>query len=231
MHLDRATQIGGLPALEVRRMLRRFGAGSQDLPGVMAALGESQEGVHRSLNLLYRAGFVERDPDAGSELRWRRTPAGDAVAAATIRQSLTRARAERLLRAFLRRVAEVNRSPYFRCRIRAAGVFGDYLAEISPLNKLDLVVGLVPKPLRPGDTHRGRILPRAPYWRLQKSLRPEQWPDWEQLHVELYLLAGHPSLVLHRPDDPILRGQRVRIVYLESLDAPAPVPRRTGAGD
>jgi len=231
MHLDRATQIGGLPALEVRRMLRRFGAGSQDLPGVMAALGVSQDGAHRALNRLYRAGLVEQDPDAASELRWRRTPAGDALAAATIRRSLTRARAERLLRAFLRRVAEVNRSPYFRCRVRAVGVFGDYLTEISPLNKLDLVVRLVPKPLRPGDTHRGRTLPRAPYWRLQKSLRPEQWPDWEQLHVELYLLAGHPSLVLHRPDDPILRGQRVRIVYLESPNEPAPATQRTGEGE
>ena len=128
----------------------------------------------------------------------------------------------------LRRVAEVNRSPYFRCRVRAVGVFGGYLTEISPLNKLDLVVRLVPKPLRPGDTHRGRAVLRVPYWRLQKSLRPEQWPDWEQLHVELYLLAGQPSLVLHRPDEPILRGQRIRIVYLERRDEPAPVTPQTG---
>ena len=224
MRLDRATQIGGVPALKVRRMLRRFGADPQDLPGGMAALGVSQDGAHRALNLLHRAGFVERDPDATGELRWRRTQAGDELAAARFRRSLTRSRAERLLRAFLRRVAEVNRRPYFRCRVSAVGVFGDYLTEVSPLNKLDLVVRLVPKPLRPGDTHRGRAVMRVPYWRLQKSLRPEQWPDWEQLHVELYLLAGQPSLVLHRPDDPILRGKRVRIVYLESRDAQVPHP-------
>ena len=231
MRLDREAQVGGLPALKVRRMLRCLGAGPRDLPGVMAALGVSRDGAYRALNLLDRLGYVERDPDARHERRWRRTPAGEEMAAARTRRALTRARADRLLRAFLRRVAEVNRRPYFRCRVSAVGVFGDYLTDVSPLGKLDLVVQLVPKPPRPGDLHGGKAALRVPYWRLQKSLRPEQWPEWEQLHVELYLLGGQPALVLHRPDDRLLRGHRVRIVYLESREEQASLPENVSGSE
>ncbi len=224
MHLDRTRQIDGVPVLKIRRLLRKLGPDSQDLSGVMAALGVGEMAAHRALNRLYRAGLVQRDPDRPAELRWRRTPAGDSLAASKIRRPLTRARAEQLPQAFLHRVAEVNRRPYFRCRVNAVGVFGDYLSEVSLLRHLDLVVRLEPKPPRPGDLHGGKAVPRVPYWRLQKFLRPEQWPDWEQLHVELYLLGGQPALVLHRPDDRLLRGQRVRIVYLESGEEGAPPP-------
>jgi len=229
MRLDRRRQIDGVSILKVRQMLRRLGPGSRNLEEVVTALGEDSNGAHRALNFLFRQGYVRRDPEAPHELRWRRTLAGDEVAAATVRQPLSRARADRVLQAFLRRAAEVNRRPYFRCRVCAVGVFGDYLtlSEDSTLDTLDLVVQLAPKPPRPGDTSGGRPLSRVPYWRLQKILRPEEWPDWEKLHVELYLLSGQPELLLHRPEDRILRGKRIRIVYLGSPDAHAPVTERT----
>jgi hypothetical protein len=226
MRLDRNAKIGGMPALEVRQLLRRFGEGPRDVPEVMAALGVDWHEAHRVVNLLYRLGYVEGDFEAGQELRWRRTPMGDRVAAATVTRPLSRARADRVLQAFLRRVAEVNRRPYFRCRVSAVGVFGEYLTEVSIIEELDLVVQLVPKPPRPGDSPGGRPRSRLPYWRLRKVLELDQWPDWEKLHVELFLLSSPPMVVLHRPDDPILRGQRIRIVYLEHPDAEAPVPQR-----
>ena len=49
--------------------------------------------------------------------------------------------------------------------------------------------------------------------------------------MELYLLGRQPALVLHPPDDRLLRGQRVRIVDLESREEQAPLPESPHRSD
>ena len=78
---------------------------------------------------------------------------------------LSRTRAERLLQRVLRRVAEVNRRPYFLCRVTAVGVFGGYLADAPTIDALDLVVRIAPKPPAPGTSHEVFRPDRGlPYW-------------------------------------------------------------------
>ncbi len=222
MRLDRTVRIGRWSALEVRQLLRRFGAEARDLASVMAVFGISEGEAHRTLNQLYRAGYVERDPASSDALRWHRTLAGEEFAEARVGPPLSRARAERLLQGVLRRVAAINRKPYFLCQVTAVGVFGSYLTEVPVIDELDLVVRIVRKPPALGTTHEVfRPERRLPYWRLRKLLPRHDWPHWRERHVELYLVAGKRSLVLHRFDDPLLRGQRVRLVFLAHSEMPA----------
>ncbi len=209
MRSDRTTRIGPWSTVDVRQLLRQFGAISRELPSVKAAFRVGAHGAHRILNGLYLADYVQRDPDRPEDLRWCRTEAGDALARAASGPPLSRARADRLLQGVLRRVAEVNRNPYYLCRVVVVGVFGTYL--------------IGPKPPAPGTpdavfrTNRG-----LPYWRLQNLLPTNEWPRWREFHVEWYLVAGKRHLVLRTFDDPLLRGQRVRVVYVENPHMPAP---------
>ena len=225
----RATRIGPWATMEVRQLLRQFGPMSRNLPSVMATFRVDDQEAHRILNRLYLAGHVRRDPDY---LQWYRTAQGDTLAQADSGPPLSRARADRLLQGVLRRVAEINRKPHYLCRVAAVGVFGAYLTDAPILDVLDLVVRIVPKPPAPGtpdpvfrpDRH-------LPYWRLQKLLPRDEWPRWRERHVELSLVGGKRSLVLHAFDDPLLRGQRVRLVFLDNPHMPEPDGRdRDGPG-
>ena len=221
MRRERAARIGTWSSLEVRQMLRRLGPEMRDLPAATSVLGMAPAEVRRVLNLLARAGYLLREPNTGRAVRWRRTQAGEAVAAAPFGRPFSRARADRLVARVLTRVATVNRQPHFLCRVTAVGVFGDYLTESPSVAELDVVVQIAPKPPVPGTSDTEfRPDRRLPYWRLQNVLPPAEWPQWRERHVELFLAAGLRGLVLHRFDDPMLRGHRVRLVFLEQPDLP-----------
>jgi hypothetical protein len=217
MPRERQRRSGEWSPLEFRQVLRRFGAETRDLPSVMAGLGVTEQEAHRALNRLYRAGYVRRDPARPAERCWRRTPAGAAVAQATVAPPLSRARAARLLQGVLRRVATINAKPYFLCRVTAVGVFGAYVTEAAVVDELDLVVNIAPKAPPPGTRDAvfrpDRILP---YWTLRRRISSDDWSAWRERHVELTLAGGTPSIVLHRFDDPLLWGKRVRLVFLEA---------------
>jgi len=213
---------GDRSTVDVAQLLRRFGAASRDRSSVRAAFGVDDHEARRRLNQLVRAGYVRRDSARPDERCWRRTPAGEVLAHADRRRHLSRARAERMLQEVLRRVAEVNRKPYFLCQVTAVGVFGRYLTDAPVLDELDLVVRIIPKPPAPGSAAAVFRPDRAlPYWRLQKLLPRDEWPRWRERHVELHLVRGKRPVVLHTFDDPRLRGRRVRLVFLADPEPPA----------
>jgi hypothetical protein len=210
MDFDRDARMGLWSALEIRQMLRRLGGDSWDRPALMAAFGMTRVEVDVLLRTLFGAGYLVVDPARSRVLCWIRTPAGKAFAEVPLGRPLSRARADRLLQSVLRRVAEINRKPYYRCRIAAVGVFGSYLTAAPVLDELDLAIRLVRKAVVPGPSPR-----RWPYWQMERLLPPREWAEWQERHVELSLGAGLWHVVLHRCDHPLLQGQRIRLVFLE----------------
>ena len=199
----------------MQQELRRFGTASLDLAEVMALFEVGPAEVHRVLNRLYLAGYIDRDPARPNTLCWIRTPEGTAFAEAPLIRPLPRRQADRILQAVLRRVLDVNRRPYYLCRVTAVGVFGEYLTEAPLLADLDLVLRLVPKESVPGESHEVRKTHRRlPYWRLQQLLPEREWPQWRQRHVELYLARGLRNLVLHRFETTPLQRRRVQLLFL-----------------
>ena len=127
MDVDRDARLSLWSALEVRQLLQRLGAASWDRPALLAAFGMSRIEVGVLLRTLFGAGYLVVDPARVQPLCWIRTPAGHAFSETPLGRPLSRARADRILQAVLRRVAEINRKPSCRCRITAVGVFGSYL--------------------------------------------------------------------------------------------------------
>lgn len=200
--------------LDLQPLLRQFGAVSRDLASVRAVFRVEAPDARRILTRLVRAGYVRRDPDRPDERCWRRTARGDALADGAVWRPLSRARAERLLQAVLRRVEVVNAKPHFLCQVVAVGVCGEYLTDAPTVDTLELVVRLVPKRPPAGSADAVFRPDRAlPYWRLQKLLPPYEWLHWRERHVELYLVSGHRHLVLHRLNGPRLLGQHVQMVF------------------
>jgi hypothetical protein len=189
------------------------------LAAAAGRLGVRETEARRVLAMLRRLGYMAWDPDPGSAAPWVRTGNGDEVAAASICRPLSRARVERILARFLRRVAEVNHKPHFLCRVTAVGVFGSYLGGTPSIDELDVAIQVVPKRPTPGTDHAIFRPDRSlPYWRLRRLLTANEWPRWRERHVELFLAAGTRSLVLHRFGDPILYRQRVRLVFVEDQE-------------
>jgi hypothetical protein len=218
--------------MDIRQVLRQFGPMSRNLPSVMATFRVDDQEAHRIVNRLYLAGYVRRDPASPDGLQWCRTPRGDELAQAGVGRPLSRARADRMLQGVLRRVADINRKPYFLCQVTAVGVFGTYVTDAPLIDELDLVVRIAPKPPAPGSSDDVfRPNRRLPYWRFQKLLPRHEWPHWRERHVELYLVGGKRSLVLHTSDDPLLRGQRVRLVFLEQPAMPTAGGRDSNSTD
>jgi hypothetical protein len=208
--------------MDLRQVLRQFGPISRTLPSVMAAFRVDEQEARRILNRLRRAGYVLEEPAWRDDRHWHRTARGD-VHAGVGGRPLSQARAEQVLRGVLRRVGEINRKPHYLCRVTALGVFGAYLTDAPFLDVLDLVVWIAPKPPAPGTADTVFRPDRSlPYWRLQKLLPRDEWPRWRERHVELYLTGGKRHLILHPWDDPLLRGQRVRLMFVENPGMPAP---------
>jgi len=223
---------GEISVREMQQQLRHFGAVTRDLPSVRGALRVDEPEAHRILDRLARVGYVQRDPNRPEELCWRRTAAGEALARDGLGPPLSRARAERMLQRVLERAAEINRKPHYLCRVVTVGVFGAYLTDAPILDCLDLVVRIAPKPPTPGSPEAVfRPDLRLPYWKLQKSLPRPEWPHWRERHVELALVTGTRNVVLHACDDPLLRGQRVRLVFLAPPEPPASPPQTSPPPD
>ena len=125
-----------------------------------------------SVRTLFGAEYLVVDPARSPVLCWIRTPAGAAFAETPLGRPLARARADRLLQRVLRRVAEINRKPYYRCRITAVGVFGSYLTAAPVLDELDLAIRLVRKSAVPGRSPR-----RWPVVEMERHLPPREWPE------------------------------------------------------
>ena len=123
------------------------------------------------VHTLFGAEYLVLDPARSPVLCWIRTPAGAAFAETPLGRPLARARADRLQRV-LRRVAEINRKPYYRCRITAVGVFGSYLTAAPVLDELDLAIRLVRKSAVPGRSPR-----RWPVVEMERHLAPREWPE------------------------------------------------------
>src|SRR5438045_6162139 len=110
MRIRATDQIGGHPALEVRRLLRRLSSGGATPESVRNAMElESDDEARRLIADLEHLGFVERHElksVVGGDIHevWYRTLKGSALAKAPASAPIHRRTARRELEAFLGRV-------------------------------------------------------------------------------------------------------------------------------
>lgn len=141
------------------------------------------------LHELVRLGYVERYEDW-----WRTTTAGNAMAMAKATRPIPRAKAEGELSAFLARVAEINASERFLCRVEAVVLFGSLLDPgVEHVNDVDVAVTIRLKPTNANVAELSLAHARASGRRFARFTDEVFWPE---LEVRLYLkapLSGSPG--------------------------------------
>ena len=221
MRIDPRDKIGGVPVMEVRRLLRGFmgatvvGAYFRDAGLLEALLEKGLVGtVYRDPAQLRQSRVVIGPGDRAAGPWYELTDQGTRLAQASAAAPLRRATAERKLREFMARVEQVNQSEEFAYRVNRVVLFGSYLTDAERVNDIDLAVELAPR--RDGfdvgiqyqkEQERVRLAPRH---RTRNALAAEQWP-WRE--VLLFLKAGSRAFSFHDIQDPIIHGIAKRVLY------------------
>jgi hypothetical protein len=201
MRIDSRASIAGVPALDVRRLLRTFDPGLST-ESAQRVLGIGRDEASRLIRELEQRGLIQRE-GATKRWYWRNTIAGNAFALATAAPAMSRKSVDELLRRFLDRVREVNSSPDYLYEIERVDVFGSYLTEADRLNDLDLAIAIRPK-------HKDLKLHfeacQAQSHAAQAAGRNFgsflAFLGWSEHKVWLYLKSRSRGLSLHRIDEP-----------------------------
>ena len=221
MRIDPRDKIGGVPVMEVRRLLRGFmgatvvGAYFRDAGLLEALLAKGLVGtVCRDPTQLRQSRVVIGPGDRAAGPWYELTDQGTRLAQASAAAPLRRATAERKLREFMARVEQVNQSEEFAYRVNRVVLFGSYLTDAERVNDIDLAVELAPRwdgfdvgIQYQKEQERVRLAPRH---RTRNALAVQQWP-WRE--VFLFLKARDRSFSLHDTQDQILYGIPNRVLY------------------
>jgi len=221
VRIDPRDKIGGVPVMDVRRLLRGFmgatvvGAYFRDAGLLEALIAKGLVGaVYRDPTQLRQSRVVIGPGDRATGPWYELTDQGTSLAQASAAAPLRRATAERKLREFMARVEQVNQSEEFAYRVNRVVLFGSYLTAAERVNDIDLAVELAPRwdgfDVGIQDQKEQERVRLAPRHRTGNALAVEQWP-WRE--VFLFLKARDRSFSLHDTQDPILYGIPKRVLY------------------
>jgi hypothetical protein len=195
MRVDPREIIAGIPALQVRRLLRML-HNSWRTTSVQAILGIGRDRARLLVGELSRRGLIQKHR-VGKGWYWGKTLSGGAFASATAAPAMSRAKAEVLLGKFLDRVGEVNSNPEYLYGVERVDVFGSYLTESELLNDLDVAIAIRQK-LDDADAHR--VACDAQSRAAEASGRRFDWltfDAWPEEKVLLYLKSRSRGLSVH----------------------------------
>ena len=198
--LNAQAQVCGLPALVLRRLLRRTMHDFWTRRVVARELKISLERASRLISALQKHAYVE---PVATEHRgtWRNTTLGNSFANATAARPVKRRVAERRLSEFLNRVRRVNAKPTFLYRVTEVVVFGSYVSVKSKMGDVDLAIHLEPKPeFRDGWAERVLAHAAEAEARGRRFSRFTDRLGWAEQETRMFLKAGSRSLSLHDLD-------------------------------
>jgi predicted nucleotidyltransferase len=213
MRIERDATVAGLPVLRVRDALQAC-RGPDGFYGerLAARLGLAPPDAAAVLDELVTLGYVEPYEDG-----WRTTTAGNALAMAKATRPVSRAKAEAALATFLRRVAEVNTSDRFLCRVEEVVLFGSFLnPDFDPVGDVDVAVSIRLKPTDANVATLSLAHARASGRRFTSFTDEMFWPEME---VRLYLKSASRVVSMTTTDDAILETAAHKTIYCRADDA------------
>jgi len=213
--LNAQAQVCGIPALVLRRLLRRTMHDFWTRKVLARELKISPERASRLISALRDHAYVEPVPNEPRGT-WRNTTLGNAFANATAARPVKRRVAERRLSEFLNRVRHVNAKPAFLCRVTEVVVFGSYLSSKSKMGDVDLAIHVEPKPeYRDGWAERVLAHAAEAEARGRRFSRFADRLGWAEQETRMFLKAGSRSLSLHDLDNerPLFSETPHQIVF------------------
>jgi predicted nucleotidyltransferase len=208
LNITRDQTIGGVPAVEVRNVLRHFI--DEVWEDVFIARMEGSDGA-AVLAQLVQEGYLESPVESQFGIKYELTTAGHALQHASAAKPVKRATAQKALDGLLVRVEEVNADPRTRDRIRSIVLFGSFLDEaVATVSDVDLAIELE----RVGEVTRKQAFDS--YQRRRGQGAPPG-PDDVLLHGDVFkILKGRSpilSLVDHREHEAFLASIPHRQIY------------------
>jgi len=141
MRIEKEQKIGGVSALDVRRLLRRY-AHVAFSPGNAAEFLEiSPRAASRLLTKLRSDGYLESSASGDYE----RTLKGSALAGASSSSPLRTATAQRIVSDVVRRAMEINATEPFAFRVTRLELFGSVLSGKDRPSDVDIAYRLEPR--------------------------------------------------------------------------------------
>ena len=212
MRIDKNERIAGLPALEVRRLMREIGESHIDVETTAMVLGKSKGKASRALARLLGSGLLVEDNG-----KYTPTVAGRALAAATAAKPLLTKTAERLVADVLARTRLVNEVDVFAYCVELIGIFGSVASGKERPNDVDIACKLAPR----WDEDEELQMALEDLRRASKRGRfanTLEWAYWPQMEVLRYLKNRSKSLSIHPFDEAIKIDPNCRILYRKGLE-------------
>ena len=193
MKVDWGTKICGIPIIRIRDLFRALVDREFNAGAIRDRLKLDDQKSEVLVAEFLRRGWIEQIPRPSARIAWFcLTDDSISLAAAKAIRRITRAKAEQLLRDFMKRVHDVNDSDDFGVFVSDVYVFGSFLdPSANDLGDLDLAVSLHDRPII------GRQISRYEHER-QEALGVDGWfSDFLVHEVNRYLKARQAHLSMH----------------------------------
>ena len=226
MRITKGQVVAGFPALEVRRLLRRYRLGAFVAEAAEEALELSLAKTAMFLREMVTLGYLEpmNPPLSDGAPCFEVTSLGQAFANASGAKPISRKTADRVLREFMERVEVVNARDEYVYKIESVVLFGSVLGDNETLGDVDLAIELLP---REHDDEKSEAK-----CQVRRRLAEEngrrfgsvfEWAIWPTMEIFLFLKSRSRSLSLHQLSELkgmdgvrycVLRGDPGRLAVL-----------------
>ena len=211
VNIDPKATVGGVPILQVRDFLKRYGAEGFMAKDLRERFGEAV--AAHLLRVVVSEGYVERAEIYG-EWRYGNTAKGGQLARASAARPVSRAKAEQALTEFLGRCDDVRTRPEFLFTVEEAILFGSMLTDKPKVSDVDVAIALRPKEKDAARlaalVHEQVRHARDEGVRFSNLLEMHHYP-WSR--VERFLKGRSRIVQLTRADDEILGHADKKVIY------------------
>jgi DNA-binding MarR family transcriptional regulator len=205
----------GVPAMELRRLMRTWNWCEAGVPLIRKELGLTKAPASELLERLVAEGYVEEERQirAAGEDRYVLTVKGCALASASAAAPIRRELAQRRLHELIERMVFANADERFHLGVQEAAVFGSYLTDAPTVGDVD-VHYVTYRKIQDGAEYMREATraARASGRRFSSYLDFVSWPE-----AELYRFLKNRSRVYGLADNSQLLAdpnvQRVTILY------------------
>jgi len=219
MRIDRSEKIAGLDILKIRNAIRKQGHNTFGVVDFANALKVQRRKAAAIITELRARGWLETAEEDHRPNHFQTTIAGNAFAAANAIKPIPRAKAEKLLGMFLKRVEELNARDEFTHCVHEVAVFGSYNGNNPDVGDIDLAI----------DLRRRRIDGRD-FVKYSQQRAIESGRNFRSFFEMLvyaeqecwrFLKARSPYISLHPISDVKSTGAQARVIYKASDKAGA----------
>jgi len=208
MRIEKDQLIAGLPAMDVRRFMRRAAGYIIRPRTVTHVLGFCEDDARQLLRRFQKEGLVTANSDY-----WEATAKGHALAMATAASPLRRITAERLITEVVERARMINSNIGFAYRVQRLAVFGSVVAGAERPNDVDVACKLVAR----FEGKKQIVLEDDRRAFKGRFVNTSEWAAWPKLELLMKLRSRSRGLSIQEFGDWSFENIDHRVVFSDNV--------------